>query len=202
MAVQALAQATYQPKFKNHPARSDSEAAALGYLRTFLRAQKIYKKKNDHFATSLMDLAKTGSFTRRMASAQRGDYTVKFTPHKDKDTFEIVMAPRQTDTTHRSFFAKMEGTNRRDDGVIRADDQKEADEHSPVLKPDAVPGNTPSLSIVKQRPGRPVAPTLRRQLKRSHASARRAWTNLRCFAVAKVDRDRLSPIRIIQRLVR
>src|SRR5207248_2842814 len=115
MAVQALAQATYQPKFKNDPARSDSEAAALGYL--------------------------------------------------------------------RSFFAKMEGTNRRDDGVIRADDQKEADEHSPVLKPDAVPGNTPSLSIVKQRPGRPVAPTLRRQLKRSHASARRAWTNLRCFAV-------------------
>ena len=144
MAVQALAQATYQPKFKNDPARSDSEAAALGYLRTFLRAQKIYKKKNDHFATSLMDLAKTGSFTRRMASTQRGDYTVKFTPHKDKETFEIVMVPKQLDTTHRSFFAKMEGNNRRDDGVIRADDQKEADEHSPVLKPDAVPGNTPS----------------------------------------------------------
>ncbi|OLE14391.1 MAG: hypothetical protein AUG89_02035 [Acidobacteria bacterium 13_1_20CM_4_56_7] len=144
MAVQSLAQTTYQPKFKNDPARSDSEAAALGYLRTFLRAQKIYKKKNDHFATSLMDLAKTGSFTRRMASTQRGDYTVKFTPHKDKDTFEIVMVPRQMDTTHRSFFAKMEGTNRRDDGVIRADDQKEADEHSPVLKPDALPGNVPS----------------------------------------------------------
>jgi len=144
MAVQALAQVTYQPKFKNDPARSDSEAAALGYMRTFLNAQKIYKKKNDHFATSLMDLAKTGSFTRRMASTQRGDYTVKFTPHKDKDTFEIVMVPRQMDTTHRSFFAKMEGTNRRDDGVIRADDQKEADEHSPVLKPDALPGNVPS----------------------------------------------------------
>jgi hypothetical protein len=31
----------------------------------------------------------------------------------------------------------MEGTNRKDDGVIRADDQKEADEHSPILKPDA-----------------------------------------------------------------
>ena len=144
LAVQALAQTTYQPKFKNDPARSDSEAAALGYLRTFLRAQKIYKKKNDHFATSLMDLAKTGSFTRRMASTQRGDYTVKFTPHKDKDTFEIVMVPKQLDTTHRSFFAKMEGNNRRDDGVIRADDQKEADEHSPVLKPDALPGNVPS----------------------------------------------------------
>ena len=59
MAVQSLAQTTYQPKFKNDPARSDSEAAALGYLRTFLRAQKIYKKKNDHFATSMMDLAIT-----------------------------------------------------------------------------------------------------------------------------------------------
>jgi hypothetical protein len=129
---------TYQPKFKGDPARSDSEAAALGYLRTFLRAQKIYKKKNDHFATSLMDLAKTGSFTRRMASTtNRGDYTVKFTPHKEKDTFEILMTPRQLDSTHRSFYAKMEGSNRRDDGAIRTDDQKEADEHSPVLKPDA-----------------------------------------------------------------
>src|SRR2546423_13457703 len=123
MAVQSLAQTTYQPKFKNDPARSDSEAAALGYLRTFLRAQKIYKKKNDHFATSLMDLAKTGSFTRRMASTtNRGDYTVKFTPHKEKDTFEILMTPRQLDSSHRSFYAKMEGTNRRDDGAIRADD--------------------------------------------------------------------------------
>ncbi len=142
MTVAGAAQTTYQPKFKNDPARSDSEAAALGYLRTFLRAQKIYKKKNDHFATSLMDLAKTGSFTRRMVSTNRGDYTVKFTPHKEKDTFEIVMIPKQLDATHRSFFAKDEGTNRRDDGVIRADEQKEADEHSPVLKPDAVTGAT------------------------------------------------------------
>jgi len=100
----AEAPATYQPKFKGDPARSDSEAAALGYLRTFLRAQKIYKKKNDHFATSLMDLAKTGSFTRRMVSTQRGDYTVKFKSHKDKDTFEITMFPKQLDADHRSFF--------------------------------------------------------------------------------------------------
>jgi hypothetical protein len=137
MIQPALAQTTYQPKFRGDPARSDSEAAALGYLRTFLRAQKIYKKKNDHYATSLQDLAKTGSFTRRMVSTARGDYTVKFTPHKEKDTFEILMVPKQLDSTHRSFFAKVEGTNRRDDGAIRADDQKEADEHSPVLKPDA-----------------------------------------------------------------
>jgi hypothetical protein len=129
--------AAYQPKFKGDPARSDSEAAALGYLRTFLRAQKIYKKKNDHFATSLIELSKTGSFTRRMASStNRGDYTVKFTPHKDKDWFEIAMVPKQPDSTHRSFFAKMEGNDRRDDGAIRVDEQKEADEDSPILRPD------------------------------------------------------------------
>jgi hypothetical protein len=136
-AMAQTPQPTYQPKFKGDPARSDSEAAALGYLRTFLRAQKVYKKKNDRFATSLMELSKTGSFTRRMASStNRGDYTVKFIPHKDKDWFEIEMVPKQLDSTHRSFFAKMEGNDRRDDGAIRADEQKEADEHSPILKPD------------------------------------------------------------------
>lgn len=122
-------QPTYQPKFKGDPARSDSEANALGYLRTFLRAQKLYKRKNDHYATSLLELVHTGTFTRRMATTDRGDYTVKFTPHKEKDTFEIVMIPKQLDATHRSFFADQEGK-------IRADEQKEADEHSPVLKAD------------------------------------------------------------------
>jgi hypothetical protein len=137
-AMAQTPQPTYQPKFKGDPARSDSEAAALGYLRTFLRAQKVYKKKNDRFAASLMELSKTGSFTRRMASStNRGDYTVKFIPHKDKDWFEIEMVPKQLDSTHRSFFAKMEGNDRRGDGAIRADEQKEADEHSPILKPDA-----------------------------------------------------------------
>jgi hypothetical protein len=126
-ALLAPSQTAYQPKFKGDPARSDSEAAALGYLRTFLRAQKIYKKKNDHFATSLLDLVHTGSFTRRMAATDQGDYTVKFTAHKERDTFEIVMIPKQLDVTHRSFFAK-------DDSVIRADEEKEADEHSPVLR--------------------------------------------------------------------
>ena len=123
----ASAQAVYQPKFKGDPARSDSEAAALGYMRTFLRAQKLYKKKNGHYATSLMDLSKTGSFTRRMASTERGDYTVKFRSHKDKDTFEIIMVPKQLDAEHRSFFAD-------EDGTIRGDDQKEADESSPVVR--------------------------------------------------------------------
>jgi hypothetical protein len=129
LGAMASAQSAYQPKFKGDPAHSDAEAAALGYMRTFLRAQKIYKKKNDHYATSLMDLTKTGSFTRRMANPDRGDYTVKFKSHKDKDTFEITMIPKQEDADHRSFFSD-------DQGKIRADDQKEADASSPVLKAD------------------------------------------------------------------
>lgn len=130
MGVIAAAQtAPYQPKFKGDPARSNSEANALGYMRTFLRAQRLYKKKNNHYATSLLDLVHTGTFTRRMASTDRGDYTVKFIAHKEKDTFELVMMPKQLDTTHRSFFSDEEGK-------IRADEQKEADESSPVLKAD------------------------------------------------------------------
>jgi len=125
----ASAQTAYQPKFPGDPARSDSEAAALGYLRTFLRAQKIYKKKNDHYATSLADLVNTGTFTHRMAATDRGDYTVKFTPHKAKDTFEMAMIPAHQDATHRSFFSDQEGK-------IRADEQRVADSNSPVLKAD------------------------------------------------------------------
>ena len=129
IALLAAAQTTYQPKFKGDPARSDSEAAALGYMRTFLRAQRIYKKKNNHYATSLLALVHTGSFTHRMVSTDRDDYTVKFTPHKEKDTFEISMLPKQQDPTHRAFFAD-------EDGTIRANEQGEADEHSPVLRAD------------------------------------------------------------------
>ena len=129
IAVLASAQAVYQPKFKGDPARSDSEAAALGYLRTFLRAQRIYKRKNNHYATSLLELVHTGSFTRRMVNTDRGDYTVEFKSHKDKDKFEITMVPKQLSADHRSFFADEEGK-------IRADETKVADESSPILKAD------------------------------------------------------------------
>ena len=129
VAALAAAQAVYQPKFRGDPARSDSEAAALGYMRTFLRAQKIYKKKYGHYAATLLDLTKTGSFTRRMAATDRGDYTVKFRSHKDKDTFEISMAPKQPAADRRSFFSD-------EQGKIRGDEQKEADEGSEVLKAD------------------------------------------------------------------
>src|SRR5437764_14593271 len=125
--VAAFAQTTYQPKFRGDPARSDSEAAALGYMRTVLRAEKLYKKKYDCFSSSLADLVHTGSFTRRMVNPDRGDYTVGFRAHKDKDTFELTMTPKQMDAQHRSFYAD-------EDGVIHANEEGPADEKSPVVK--------------------------------------------------------------------
>jgi hypothetical protein len=129
MGVMAAAQAAYTPKYKGDPARSDSEYLAIAYMKTFLRAQKIYKKKNGHYAETLMQLTKTGSFTRRMAGTDRGDYTVKFRDHKDKDQFEITMVPKQQDPTHRSFFSD-------EQGKIRVNEQGDATEDSPPLKAD------------------------------------------------------------------
>jgi hypothetical protein len=129
-ALLAAAQTTYQPKFPGDPARSDSEAAALGYMRTVLRAQRQYKKKNNHYAASLMGLVHTGSFTRRMVGTDRGDYTVGFRTHKDKkdeDGFELTLTPKQLDAEHRSFYAK-------EDGVIHAEEDKAANENSPAVK--------------------------------------------------------------------
>jgi type II secretory pathway pseudopilin PulG len=121
----ASAQTPYQPKFRGDPARSDSEAAALGYMRTVLRAQRQYQKKNGHYATSLSDLVHTGSFTRRMVNPERGDYTVSFRSHKDG--FELALTPKQQDSQHRSFYAK-------DDGTIHGEEEKAADENSPTVK--------------------------------------------------------------------
>jgi hypothetical protein len=123
--VAAGAQTAYQPKFKGDPAKSDSEAAALGYMRTVLRAQKLYKKKNDKFAASLADLVHTGSFTKRMVNPERGDYSVGFKPNKDG--FDLALTPKQLDAEHRSFYAD-------EDGIIHGDDQGPANEKSPVVK--------------------------------------------------------------------
>ena len=116
----------YQPKFPGDPARSESEAQALGYMRVVLRAQKEYKKRHNKFAESLPALAGTGSLTKRMArSNERGDYTVGF--RSQKDGFILAMTPKQMDNEHRSFYAE-------EDGVIHADDQKAADQNSPRIK--------------------------------------------------------------------
>lgn len=121
----AAAQTAYQPKFKNDPARSESEAAALGYMRTVIRAQHIYNKKYGKFAPSLADLVHSGSFTKRMAGTDRGDYTVKF--HPRKDGYELWLIPKQLDAEHRSFYAN-------EDSVIHADDQQAATEGSPKVQ--------------------------------------------------------------------
>jgi hypothetical protein len=128
----ALAQAPvqpsgqYQPKFPGDPARSESEAQALGYMRVVLRAQREYKKRHNKYADSLEGLAGTGSFTKRMAhTTDRGDYTAGFRSHHDG--FVLTMTPKQMDSERRSFYAE-------EDGAIHADDQKAADMDSPKVK--------------------------------------------------------------------
>ena len=121
----SLAQTPYQPKFAGDPARSDSEAGALGYMRTVLRAQNLYKKKHGAYATSLAGLVNTGSFTKRMVQTDRGEYTVSF--RSKKPGFELALTPKQMDAQHRSFYAD-------DDGKIHADESKAADSDSPVVK--------------------------------------------------------------------
>ena len=116
----------YQPKFPGDPARSDSESGALGYMRVVVRAQKLYQKKHNEYATSLKDLINTGSFTRRMAATtERGDYTVGF--KGKKDSYFLTMTPKNLDAEHRSFYAD-------EDGVIHADETKAADASSPKIK--------------------------------------------------------------------
>jgi len=126
VAMAATAQTPYQPKFPGDPARSDSEAAALGYMRTVLRAQRDYNKKNGHYATSMAALVHTGSFTSRMVNPERGDYTVGFRPKK-KDGFELTLTPKELGPERRSFYAD-------EDGIIHADEEKAADNSSPKIK--------------------------------------------------------------------
>jgi hypothetical protein len=124
-ALAATAQTTYQPKFHGDPARSESVANALGYMRTAVRAQHQYEKKTGKYATSLSQLVHTGTFTRRMTETDRGDYTVGFRSHKDG--YELTLTPKQLDANHRSFY-----TNQ--DGVIHVDEEKAATEDSPQVK--------------------------------------------------------------------
>ena len=115
----------YQPKFHGDPARSDSEAAALAYMRVVLRAQRQFEKQYDHFATSLAELVHSGSFTKRMVNPDRGDYTAGF--KGKKDSFILTMTPKHMDAQHRSFYAE-------DDGKIHGDEEKPADADSPIVK--------------------------------------------------------------------
>lgn len=116
----------YQPKFKGDPARSDSEAGALGFMRVVIRAQNEYNKKHNEYATTFAELVNHGTFTRRMAkSTDRGDYTVGF--KGKKDSYVLTMTPKNLDAQHRSFYAE-------EDGVIHAEETKPADASSPKVK--------------------------------------------------------------------
>jgi hypothetical protein len=116
---------SYTPKFKGDPARSDSEADGLAYMRVVVRAQKQFNKQYGHYATTLNELVHTGSFTKRMVSPTRGDYTVSY--KGKKDSYLLTMMPKVLDATHRSFYAD-------EDGKIHADDSKPADKDSPVVR--------------------------------------------------------------------
>jgi hypothetical protein len=115
----------YTPKYHGDPARSDSEALALAYMRGVMRAQMLFNKHYGHYATSLTQLVHTGNFTQRMVNSDRGDYTAGF---KGKtDSFVLIMTPRSLDAQHRSFYAE-------DDGKIHAEESKPADGNSPVVE--------------------------------------------------------------------
>ena len=125
-ATPTAAQTTYQPKFRGDPAKSDAESQTLGYMRTVVRAEKIYYKRHNEFASSLSTLAGTGSFTKRMAhTTQRGDYTIHY--RGKKDGYVLTAIPQQFGPEHRAFYAD-------EDGKIRVEEDKPAGSESPVLR--------------------------------------------------------------------
>ena len=122
----AIGQAPYQPKFHGDPAKSEAESQTLGYMRTVVRAEKIYYKRHNEFASSLATLAGTGSFTKRMAhTTQRGDYTIHY--RGKKDGYMLTAIPQQFGPDHRAFYAD-------EDGKIRVEEDKPAGSESPVLR--------------------------------------------------------------------
>ncbi len=116
---------TYTPKYHTDPAHSDSEFNALAYMRVVMRAQMLFNKHYSHYATSLTQLIHTGTFTQRMVSPDRGDYTVGF--KGKKDGFILTLTPKNLDAQHRSFYAE-------EDGKIHADETKAADANSQVVE--------------------------------------------------------------------
>jgi hypothetical protein len=127
-ATQALlGQETYKPSFKGDPAHSRAEAAALGYMRTVVDAQRAYKKKHQKYAMSLKQLVHNGSFTPRMVKTDRGDYTVAFRGGSER--YSVQLTPKTFDAEHRGFYVE-------ENGVIKTDSDKPATAGSPVLHPD------------------------------------------------------------------
>lgn len=127
MFAQLPAQGEYQPKFPGDPAKSNEEAAALGYMRVVVNAEKLYSRKHgSKYASSLYSLVGHGSFTKRMVDPNRGDYKVKY--HSTGKDYELWLTPTQEfSPTHRAFFVDEKGS-------IRADAEKQASAESPSVK--------------------------------------------------------------------
>ena len=125
--VTSISEMPYKPQFAGDPARSRSEAVALGYMRTVADAERAYKKKHTKYAMSLQTLVGSGSFTRRMLKTDRGDYTVGF--HPVGQGWSLAMVPKQVESRRRAFFME-------DNGIIHVEEDKIATASSPVLRPD------------------------------------------------------------------
>ncbi len=120
-------QGEYQPKFPGDPAKSNEEAAALGYMRVVINANKNYSKKHGgEYAPSLAALVGQGSFTKRMVDPNRGDYKAKY--KSTGKNYELWMTPTDNfSPTHRAFYVDEKGS-------IRADSEKQASAESPSVK--------------------------------------------------------------------
>ena len=107
------------------PARSQDETVTLGYMRTVVNAQKNYKKKYGEYATSLVALVHSGSFTKRMANTDRGVYTVHF--RGKPEGYSLSLTPKQFAPDRRAFYVD-------ETGKIRVEEAKPATAESPLLK--------------------------------------------------------------------
>ncbi len=125
--MQGIQTPVYTPKFPGDPAHSDAEAAALGYMRTVVNAQKVFHKRHNAWATSLHELVGQGSFTRRMEKTDRGDYTVRF--RSTGKEYSLSLIPRQFDASRRAFYVD-------ETGEFRVEADKPATRSSPPLKQD------------------------------------------------------------------
>jgi hypothetical protein len=106
-------------------ANSPAEARALGYMHTVFGAEREYKKKHGTYAKTLAALVGNGSMTRRMATNDRGDYTVHFS--STGQGFSLGMVPKTFDADHRAFFMT-------DNGTVRYETDKPAGSQSTPLK--------------------------------------------------------------------
>ena len=122
LSAEALPQSAQNgPEGANSPA----EARALGYMHTVFGAEREYKKKHGEYAKTLAALVGNGSMTRRMATNDRGDYTVHFAAVGQG--FSLGMVPKTFDAEHRAFFIN-------ESGVVRFETDKPATAQSSPLK--------------------------------------------------------------------